>query len=224
MKKTGYYLKSILGIAAFFAVLFLAAGTLNYPRGWLFLALSTFGVVLSIFAERNNDDLIREREGAARLAKPWDKKILGALVLLTLLAYAIAGLECGRFHQPPVYGIAGATVGSVLILTGQILFIAAKAQNNFFSSFARIQKDRGHKVCDKGLYRVVRHPGYAGMLLSLAGVPLVTGSRWCFIPTALAIAVLVLRTTLEDRMLREELEGYTAYAQTVTKRLMPYVW
>jgi protein-S-isoprenylcysteine O-methyltransferase Ste14 len=224
MKTTGYYLKSIIGVGSFFVVLFLAAGTFDYPRGWLFLAVSVTGALLSLFLERGDADLVRERSGAARLAKPWDRKILGAVALITVLAYAVAGLEYGRFHHPAAFGLAGAIAGTLLILAGQALFIVAKAQNRFFSSFARIQSDRGHSVCDKGLYSVIRHPGYAGLILSWIGVPLVTGSRWCIIPAVVANLLLVLRTGLEDRMLREELAGYADYAQRVSKRLVPGVW
>ncbi|MDD1741702.1 MAG: hypothetical protein LUQ47_00045 [Methanotrichaceae archaeon] len=41
---------------------------------------------------------------------------------------------------------------------------------------ARIQTDRGHKVCDSGPYRIVRHPGYAGNILPLPGIVLALGS------------------------------------------------
>lgn len=95
--------------------------------------------------------------------------------------------------------------------------------NRFFSSVVRIQKDRGHVVSD-GPYRIVRHPGYTGMAAFTLVTPLILNSRYAFIPAAITIAVWVLRTALEDRTLRGELEGYAAYAKCVKYRLAPYIW
>lgn len=46
----------------------------------------------------------------------------------------------------------------------------------------------------------------------------------CHILAALAALSLVVRTALEDRMLRAELDGYQAYARRVRFRLLPYLW
>ena len=50
------------------------------------------------------------------------------------------------------------------------------------------------------------------------------GTLWAFIPAALLIAALVVRTALEDRTLRDELAGYAEYAKKVCYRLVPGVW
>ncbi|MCP4654868.1 MAG: isoprenylcysteine carboxyl methyltransferase, partial [bacterium] len=50
---------------------------------------------------------------------------------------------------------------------------------------------------------MVRHP-----ILQNAGLPLVLGSLWAFVPVAVIVLLFVLRTALEDRTLREELAGY----------------
>jgi len=88
----------------------------------------------------------------------------------------------------------------------------------------RIQKERGHIVCDKGLYRIIRHPGYLGMTLSLLAIPLITTSFWSIIPTLMAISLLVIRTSLEDKTLREELEGYVEYSKKTRYKLIPLIW
>lgn len=224
MKHSAYFFKSLLGVMAFFPALFLAAGTFDYPRGWLLLLASILGVLISFVVDRGDAELIREREGAMRLAKPWDKKILGGIALLTIIAYVVAGFEHGHLRIAPLVGVSGIALGLGMILGGQLLFIVAKAQNRFFSTFARIQSDRGHHVCDRGLYRIIRHPGYAGLVLSSAGIPLVTGSRWCIVPTSASLALIILRTALEDKMLRTELQGYADYAKRVPWRLLPLVF
>jgi len=82
------------------------------------------------------------------------------------------------------------------------------ATNPFLERTVRIPNDRGQVVVTSGLYGMVRHPMYVGVLVMIAGWPLVLGSIWSCIPMALAAVTLVVRTALEDRTLRQELAGY----------------
>jgi len=88
----------------------------------------------------------------------------------------------------------------------------------------RIQKERGHKVVDSGPYRLVRHPGNMGNLILNVAAPLMLASHWAWIPAGVSIVLTVLRTALEDRTLRTELEGYEEYASRVPNRLVPGLW
>ena len=67
-------------------------------------------------------------------------------------------------------------LGLVGVVVSIGLFFHAMMANRFFSAVIRIQKDRGHHVIDQGPYAVVRHPGYAGMLPSMAFSGLALGS------------------------------------------------
>ena len=96
--------------------------------------------------------------------------------------------------------------------------------NRFFGPLVRIQSDRGHTVVDSGPYRSVRHPGYTGAVLSQLTFPLVLGSSWALIPFGLSALFFILRTGLEDRTLRKELDGYEAYTRRVRFRLIPGIW
>jgi protein-S-isoprenylcysteine O-methyltransferase Ste14 len=97
-------------------------------------------------------------------------------------------------------------------------------ENQFFSSVVRIQTDRGHMVCDSGPYRIVRHPGYAGNILQQLGIVLALSSLWTIIPAAMALVIAVIRTTLEDQTLQDELPGYQEYARRVRYRLLPGIY
>jgi protein-S-isoprenylcysteine O-methyltransferase Ste14 len=88
----------------------------------------------------------------------------------------------------------------------------------------RIQEDRGHEVVTGGPYRVVRHPGYAGGVWSWLVTPPMLGALWAYVPALLTVAVIVVRTALEDRTLRRELAGYDAYARRTRYRLLPGIW
>jgi protein-S-isoprenylcysteine O-methyltransferase Ste14 len=88
----------------------------------------------------------------------------------------------------------------------------------------RIQTDRGQRVVSSGPYHWIRHPGYAGALLTYLGTPIFLDSIWAFLPTLFLISVLVYRTSLEDRFLQDALDGYRDYARRVHYRLLPGVW
>jgi protein-S-isoprenylcysteine O-methyltransferase Ste14 len=96
--------------------------------------------------------------------------------------------------------------------------------NPFFEGTVRIQKDKDHKVISTGPYRIVRHPGYFGMLLGSLPIPFAFGSICSFIPVSIMILLVFLRTFYEDKTLQNELEGYKAYCQNVKFRLIPFLW
>jgi protein-S-isoprenylcysteine O-methyltransferase Ste14 len=109
-------------------------------------------------------------------------------------------------------------------LAGYALASYALVANRYFSGVVRIQTDRDQTVVTGGPYHWVRHPGYAGGLLTYACVPLLLDSYWTFIPAVILAVVLVVRTALEDQALQDQLPGYREYAQRVRYRLIPGVW
>ena len=114
--------------------------------------------------------------------------------------------------------------GLILFVVGAMLFSRSMGVNPFFEKTVRIQSDRGHRVIDTGPYSVVRHPGYLGFFGWCLSAPLLLGSWWAFVPAGLTLVGLIIRTALEDRTLRKELEGYEAYSTRVRYRLLPGVW
>jgi protein-S-isoprenylcysteine O-methyltransferase Ste14 len=112
----------------------------------------------------------------------------------------------------------------VITALGYSLGTWATLVNRFFSAVVRIQRDRGHTVVSSGPYRLIRHPGYAGAVVTSLATPLLLGSLWALIPAVLAVCTLIIRTALEDRTLQEELEGYHDYTARVRYRLLPGVW
>jgi protein-S-isoprenylcysteine O-methyltransferase Ste14 len=92
------------------------------------------------------------------------------------------------------------------------------------SGTVRIQQERGHRVVSSGPYRWVRHPGYAGALLAYLATPIFLDAAFAFVAVAFVTIILVIRTGLEDKTLRDKLKGYTAYASRTRYRLLPGVW
>jgi protein-S-isoprenylcysteine O-methyltransferase Ste14 len=141
-----------------------------------------------------------------------------------LISVVIAGLDSGRFQWSPHFHWSIYVLGIILTIFGQVIFLTARKENKYFSSVVRIQTDRGHIVCDTGIYKLVRHPGYLGMSISLSALPLLTGSVWSTIPIIIAIILLFTRTYLEDETLKKELSGYSDYVQKTRQRLIPKIW
>lgn len=208
-------------------ILFLCGGDLGWWQAWAFsLLILVAGIGGRALAERRHPGLLEER---ARFEKgpgikPWDK-ILAPLMALSV-AYPlviVAGLD-HRLGWSPAFPLWLNLIGLILCGGGYAFVVWALVVNRFFSDVVRIQTDRGHTVCDSGPYRIVRHPGYAGNILPLAGIVLALSSWWTLIPAAFALVVIVVRTALEDRTLQEELPGYREYARRVRYRLFPWIY
>jgi protein-S-isoprenylcysteine O-methyltransferase Ste14 len=222
--KSSYLIKQSLGTFVFFAILFISAGRICYWPGLIYVAIALVMMVLNYTVLRIDADLIKERSKPGENTKKWDKNILGLSFLSTLAMYVIAGLDSGRYHWSPGFPWSLVLLGSVMTASGQLLFLVAQKQNKFFSSTVRIQTEREHTVCDTGLYRIVRHPAYLGSLIQALGFPLLFGSLWSILPVGVLILLFIIRTNLEDKTLKNELKGYTEYADKTRYRLIPTIW
>ena len=195
-------------------------------EAWVYAGINIFGFVISRYlAGKKHPDLIAERGKFLKHEnpEPWDKTLSPLLGLSGGLVPIVAGLDA-RFGPSAQFSIWIKILAILVILAGHALGSYALVINRFFSGMVRIQSERGHHVIDKGPYRWVRHPGYAGALMTYPVIPLLLDSWWAFIPEILAITIIFIRTKLEDQALQVKLEGYKAYAQRVKYRLIPGVW
>jgi protein-S-isoprenylcysteine O-methyltransferase Ste14 len=222
--KTSYLIKHFIGSFVFFAIIFISAGRINYWQGLIYVAIGLIMSILHYTVLQIDSQLLIERSKPGENTKKWDKTILGLSLLVTISMYIVAGLDSGRFHWSPDFHWSVYLLGMILTATGQLLFLIAQKQNKFFSSTVRIQTDRGHTVCDTGLYKKVRHPAYLGSIIQSLGFPLIFGSIWSIIPISLSIILLITRTYLEDKTLRNELKDYPEYADKTKYKIIPYVW
>jgi len=224
MEKVNLLMKGFVTNLVFSAILFICAGRINYIQGWIFLSANILSTLMNYFTIHKNSELINERSKPGEGIKSWDKLLLGLSAFIYVIIIVLAGLDSGRFQWTPNFNWNISISGVILTVIGQIIFLKARSQNNFFSSVVRIQKERGHVVCDTGLYKIVRHPGYLGMIISLMGLPLITTSVLSIIPTLIAIILLLIRTSLEDKTLINELDGYVEYTKKTRNKLIPLVW
>jgi protein-S-isoprenylcysteine O-methyltransferase Ste14 len=215
---------SYLGVLLYASLVFLGAGKIVYWQGLLYVVLAMIGTTVSHMLVPAGSAITADRAREARAGKVWDRQLLGMMFLVTAVTFVTAGIDSGRFRWTGDVPVPVTVTGAALMLFGQVLFAMAKRENAFFSSTVRVQTERRHHVCDSGPYRVVRHPGYLGMVTSLLAFPLVMNSYWAFIPAVMGAALLVARTILEDHMLVEELPGYEAYARRTRWRLIPWLF
>jgi protein-S-isoprenylcysteine O-methyltransferase Ste14 len=208
----------------FLAVLLLSAGRFNYWQGWIYAAVGLFMSFATQLILSDNPDLLKERSRPGAGAKVWDKNLLGLGLFLTLATLVVAGLNSGRYHWPPNLSWMWFIPGLILSLVGMSIFLLALKENRFFSAVVRIQTDRNQTVCKTGVYKIVRHPGNAGMIIGTIGLPFLFLSAWSAIPVLFSIGILVIRTHLEDNLLKEELEGYADYQHSTHFRLIPGIW
>ena len=205
--------------------LFLPAGTIAWPAGWIFLILLHGWLLVGIWLLlKSNPGLLQERLSLSQPhQKAWDKVFLLLFNLFLFAWLVLMPLDAVRFHwsqMPLLLQVVGA-----MALVGSFFLISLTfRENSFLSPTVRIQEERGQTVISTGPYQYVRHPMYASGLLLFLGTPLLLGSWYGLLLALVMIPAGAVRAVLEERVLREELPGYDAYMAQVTYRLIPYVW
>ena len=204
----------------------LITGDWKWWEAWVYGGINVVGFVLSrVLAGRRHPDLIAERGRFMdhENTVAWDRMLAPLLGIGGFTVPLVAGVDAlgGRTL---IFSLPVKAAALIFMLAGWILGTWALMENRYFSGVVRIQSDRGQQVISTGPYRMVRHPGYSGGLLTYLAVPIFLDSLWAFVPVVLLVIILVVRTRLEDKLLQEQLEGYRDYAGRVRSRLLPGIW
>jgi len=225
--RVGILIRAIAAITAeilfFGACLFGAAGSLSWPMAWAVLGIySLFKAAALAFLD---PELIRERMAPGPGVDRGDV-VLATLGVLALypVTFVVAGLDAIRFGPFLPMAQYIQVAGLLIYVLGYGFAYWAVFSNPFFATFVRIQEDRGHSVVSSGPYAVIRHPGYAGVLLAHLALPFALESISALLPTALATLFFVARASREERTLQDCLAGYRQYQARVRWRLLPGVW
>ena len=208
------------GVLLVGALVFLPAGTLAYPQGWLlmgvlFVPMFIAGLVMLV----KNPRLLRSRLDAKE--KEREQSLVVKLSGLMFLAgFILAGLSFrfGWLMLPRWVSIAGAAV----FLISYALYAEVLRENTWLSRTIGVQE--GQTVVSTGLYGVVRHPMYAVTLTLFLSMPLVLGSTLAFAVFLAYPFIIAKRIRNEEAVLARELPGYTEYMQKVKWRLIPFIW
>jgi protein-S-isoprenylcysteine O-methyltransferase Ste14 len=219
-------LQTVVWLVIMGAMLFLGAGTMDWPQGWAFVALfAALSAVFGVVTIKRNPTLLQARlDGLNQPGQPlWDKFFTGFFVLVWLGWLVLMGADAGRWHPAQMPSWLN-LLGAVVTVLGFAVTARVLLENSFAAPVVRVQRERGQHVIDTGPYAVVRHPMYATALLFLAGMPLLLGSWAGFIGVALIFLGMATRSVAEENLLRRELPGYAGYMGRVRYRLIPYIW
>ena len=218
----------VVGYVALFAFfLFVPAGTMRWRAAWILL-----GVLFFVRALSAGRLWIVQRELAeARTIVPIQRGQLSAdrpLVIAFMASFAalIAFASADRWHLHLLPALAPwlRVLGLVMFAAGWWMVYLALSANAYAVTVVRFQEERGHRVAEGGLYRFVRHPMYAGLVLVVSGLSIWLGSTAALIAALVPVTLLAVRIIFEERMLRARLAGYSEYAGRVRWRLVPGVW
>jgi len=207
------------------ALLIAASGRWDWSMGWGLVGVygAAFVAQLVLILPRSPELLAERGSRVGKSTKSWDRVLLSVYGTSTLAQLVIAGLDM-RYGWGIHFPVWLQLAGLVLAIAASGLVTWAMVANAFFAFSVRLQRERGQTVVTGGPYRAVRHPGYVGAALFALATSLLLGSLWSLVPALVSVMLLVVRTGLEDRTLKVELEGYTDYARRTRFRLLPGIW
>ena len=212
--------KFICGLLLVGLLLFLPAGSLSYINGWIFIGLLFIPIlILGIVMFFKSPELLKKRLDAKEKENT-QKGVVVISALLFLIGFTVAGLDF-RFswsYVPDAFVI----IAAVVLLVSYLLYAEVVRENAYLSRTIEIQENQ--RVVDNRLYGIVRHPMYAVTIWLFLAIPVILCSWWsllCFLPY---IAVIIVRIKNEEKVLKENLAGYSEYMKKVKYRLFPFIW
>ena len=95
-------------------------------------------------------------------------------------------------------------------------------ENTFASATIEVYPDQ--KVVSSGLYALVRHPMYMGVVVFFVGTALSLRSWSGLFAFLLMMPAFIWRIVEEEKLLTKDLPGYAEYKNKVRHRLVPFIW
>ena len=212
--------KYLAGVVLLGLLIFLPAGTLRFPNGWLLMALLFIPMLGAGIVMMLRDPALLEKRLNAKEQQGEQKEVVLGSGLMFIAAFALAGLNF-RFGwlRLPDWAVWAA---SVLFLLAYLMWGEVLRENAWLSRTVEVQE--GQRVVDHGLYGVVRHPMYSASVLLFLSMPLVLNSPLSFLVMLCYLPLIAKRIRNEEKLLRKELPGYEEYAERVKYRLIPFIW
>ena len=213
-------LKFLLGVVLVAALLFIPAGTLNYPNAILLMVILFVPMFLArLVLMVKNPDLLRRRLKVKE--EPGEqRKIIAATGFMFVVGFILAGLDF-RLDWLPLPQIIS-KVSALLFLLAYALYAEVLRENTYLSRTVMVEEEQ--KVINTGLYGLVRHPMYSATIILFLTMPLVLGSLIAFL-VFLPYPIMIIKSLKnEEQVLSKELTGYTEYQKKVRYRLIPYIW
>lgn len=198
----------------------LISGTWKYWQGWVFLVLVFVPVmwVLLYFYKHDPSLLERRMRYKEQIKEQARVSVLAGIVVMMAIFLPGLDIRYGWSHVPFWLVI----FSEVMVLLGFLIFIQVMRTNAYLSRVVEVTSEQ--RVVSTGLYGLIRHPMYTGVILMSVFTSLALGSYWFVILGALVIPVIVIRLLGEEKYLSKELPGYVEYMGKVRYRLIPGIW
>ncbi|MGB7873734.1 MAG: isoprenylcysteine carboxylmethyltransferase family protein [Anaerolineales bacterium] len=214
------FARLLSAIPALWLLFFWPAGTLAYWEAWVYMAILLIPIMLVAIYLLNNDPALLERRMQMREQQTQQRWIIALISIFFLLTFLLPGFDKRYgWSDVPVWTVL---IADAIVLLGYGLFFLVLRQNSYAAR--TVEVEQGQEVISTGPYALVRHPMYSGVLLMYSFSPLALGSTWAMLPMILLPCFLAARILNEEKVLREELEGYEEYTQKVKYRLIPGLW
>ena len=212
--------KFLAGVVLVGVLLFVPAGTLAWPQGWLLMAILFVPMFIAgLVMKKKNPELLKKRLNAKE-EQDEQKDVVKFSGLMFLAAFILAGLNF-RFRWIVLPDWIS-WVAAVIFLLAYGLYAEVLRENTWLSRTIEVQEDQ--QVVDTGLYGIVRHPMYMSTLFLFLAMPLVLGSVISFLVMMLYIPIIAKRIRNEEQVLAEGLDGYRDYMERVKYRVLPFIW
>ena len=224
ISKTRLLILGLVNLALAIAVLFIPAGSLRFWEGWVYIAVAFVPTVFTYLYFYKHDPELFERRLQPKEKVREQKLLRRVFTPLTVVGAVIPGLDY-RFGWTRALGgvpLWLVLLSQALVLGGLVLVFWTMKVNSFASRTIQVEAEQ--TVITTGPYGIVRHPFYLGRVMTVVFTPLALGSYIALPVFALYIVFFVLRLISEERLLRQELPGYSGYCLRTRFRLIPYVW
>lgn len=216
----GMMVKFGVGFFIVGALLFSSAGSFLFTKGWILIAtLATPITIFGLFLLVKEPATLQRRLKSEESQKP-QRLVIASSGIMFILSFAVAGFDYRYGWSAAPMAVTYAALA--LLLAGYGMFIAVILQNSYASRVVEVTKEQA--LITSGLYSLVRHPMYTASLLIFLAMPLVLGSYYALLPMLVYPFLIVKRIGNEEKLLSEQLPGYTQYMEKTSYRLLPFVW
>jgi protein-S-isoprenylcysteine O-methyltransferase Ste14 len=162
--------------------------------------VAVFVAILLDFVKYNDNNIVKK----GRRSIVATGSMIGFFVVFCVVIY----LHWGSFE---INNIAVIIFGTIMIIAGSVINILGRLQLK--SNWANhIKIYEGHTLVNRGVYKIIRHPLYASIMLMLFGGS-VAYRNWlsAVLTICIFIPFMYYRAKQEEKLLREEFIEYQEY-------------
>ena len=155
------------GLLLVSGLLFIPAGTWNYPQGWLLIGILFVPMFIAgLVMMKKNPELLKKRL-SVKEEESEQRRVILLSGLMFLAAFISAGLSYR--YKWLIIPTAVSILAAIVFLAAYALYAEVLRENTYLSRTVEVQENQ--KVIDTGLYGVVRHPMYMVTVLLFLSMP-----------------------------------------------------